>query len=370
MYNTKTQSKLRTKTKNQKRIERLLDQYPTAVQGLNKAMLQLSNCPKEVSVSPKIIDFGNDQKNNKNKVTKRELILFMIKKFNIFLDLSNQNESEWVKFKFTRQNSFDSLITLADSQEFEEKMGAITEKLRYWYNQDRNNFQGMDSAHLEESYKVPSNVIIDKEKLKKFCAEDSTTDQSSQIKKVYRAFSFFFRARFNCINATNKNRKNMIFGRDYKFGFGDSQLTDYQISERNSNSNQQKDNLSEKQISNQNHKKQQTTGRKLRRKRKHTRSKRKSVRQKFLDQESSYSLSSSSGDEIERETTIYPKQLRTKERRMIITQERPTLNINTNQNNSGNYFTSPHQMQSKSDQELEGELIWLLVNLKSNYKNY
>ncbi|KAJ6227588.1 hypothetical protein M0813_09827 [Anaeramoeba flamelloides] len=370
MYNTKTQSKLRTKTKNQKRIERLLEQYPTAVEGLNKGMLQLPNCPKEVSVSSAIINFGNDQSSNKNKVTKRELILFMIKKFNIFLDLSDENESEWVEFKFTRQNNFDSLIAFADSQEFEEKMSVITEKLRYWYGQDSDNFQGMDSAHLEESYKIPSNVIIDKDKLKKFCAEDSTTDQSSQIKKVYRAFSFFFRARFNCINATNKNRKNMIFQRNYKFGYGNSQLMENETRKRNTNPNQQKDTQSEKPISNQNQKskKPQTTGRKIRRKRKHTRSKRKSVRQKFLDQESS--ISSSSGDEIERETATYPKQLRTKERRMIITQERPTLNMNTNQNAVDDYFTSPQQMQSKTDQELEGELIWLLVNLKSNYKNY
>ncbi|KAJ3426690.1 hypothetical protein M0812_26258 [Anaeramoeba flamelloides] len=361
-------TKLRTKTKNQKRIEKLLRDYPTAVQGLNKTMLQLPNCPKEVLVSTAIIDFENDHKNNKNntsikrQVTKRELHIFMIKKFNIFLDHSSEKEQgakpsdQWVKFKYAAQKNMDSLITLIDSDEFEKELGTITRRLRYWYEQDSTHFQGVEPAHLSDSYRIPNNVNIDKDKLKKFCTEDSTIDTSSQIKKVYRAFSFFFLARFNCINATNKNRKNMIFRRNYDFGSGDSQISMFQVGEQNSKL--EKKNTFKKKSSGK-------TTKTKRRKRRIT--KRHSSSQKLTDQEDSYS-SSSSGEEIERETILPQKQLRTKERRIVLTKDRSNSNEMRSQNDDEN-FSYLQQLHTKTDQELEGELVWLLVNLKSHYRN-
>ncbi|KAJ3424474.1 hypothetical protein M0812_29195 [Anaeramoeba flamelloides] len=352
-------TKLRTKTKNQKRIEKLLKDYPKAVQGLNKTMLQLPNCPKEVLVSTAIIDCENDQKHKKSntavkrKVTKGELHLFMIKKFNIFEDLGNKTSGQWVKFKYTAQKNFDSLITKADSPEFEKQLDTITRRLRYWYEQDSTNFRGIEPVHLSNSYSIPYNVIIDKKKLKQFCTEDSTIDTSSQIKKVYRAFSFFFLARFNCINATNKNRKNMIFRRNYDFGSGDSQISMFQVGEQNSKL--EKKNTCKKQSSSQ------TT------KTKRRRTKKNSSKQKLTDQEDSYS-SSSSGEEIERETLLPHKQLRTKERRIILTKNRNIANKTRTQNDQEK-LTYLQQLHTKTDQELEGELVWLLVNLKSHYRN-
>ncbi|KAJ3431832.1 hypothetical protein M0812_20756 [Anaeramoeba flamelloides] len=382
MQNNKTQPKRRTKTKNQKRIEKLLEEYPTAVEGLNKGMLQLPNCPKVVRISTKIIDFESDQKSKENmtikrKVTKRELICFMIKKFNIFLDHSdeeekeneneneNENElkreSEWVTFRPSSQKNFDSIITLIDSKEFEKQLSLTTKRLRYWYEQDSTSFQGVEPAHLSSSYRIPCNVIIDKNQLKKFCAENSETDRSSQIKKVYRAFSFFFLARFNCINSTHKNRKKMFFSRNYKFGFGNSQLNKNKIEETFPKTK------NEKKIRKESTKHIQLK-RTRKRKRKTPRPKRISTKEKFVDPDFHYS-SFSSGDEIERETILPPNQTRTKERKMIITQERKTQNNVHAQNSVDNRYQDLQQLQSKTEQELEGELIWLLVNLKSHYRN-
>ncbi|KAJ3429080.1 hypothetical protein M0812_24419 [Anaeramoeba flamelloides] len=380
MQNTKTQSKRRTKTKNQKRIEKLFKEYPTAIEGLSETMLQLPNCPKEVRVSTQIIDFESDQKNKENrtirrKVTKRELICFMIKKFNIFLDHSdeeekeNENENEkgkesereWVKFKPSSQNNFDSIIRSIDLPGFEMQLSLITKRLRYWYEQDTSHFQGVERVHFSDSYKIPYKVIIDKDKLKKFCAENSKTDHSSQIKKVYRAFSFFFLARFNCINSTHKNRKKMVFSRNYQFGNVNSQLI------KNKNAETFPINKNEKKNRKDSTKHTQPK-RKRKPARKAPRTKRISTKETFVDPDFHFS-SSSSGDEIERETLLRPNQSQTNERRIIINQERKVQNNIQAQNDVDDYRQDPQQLQSKTEQELEGELIWLLVNLKSHYRN-
>ncbi|KAJ6246565.1 hypothetical protein M0813_19232 [Anaeramoeba flamelloides] len=359
MQNTETQPKLRSKTKNQKRIEKLLDKYPNAVQGLNKGMLQLPNCPKEVQVSPTIIDFENDQNRKENyddnqKVTKRELILFMIKKFNIFLipDSEEENEKKYssqrIKFKFERQKNFDSFLKLADSQEFEQQLNTITKKLRYWYEQDTTNIQGIESAHLIDTYQVPHKVVIDKKELKNYCSGDSKTDQSSDIKKVYRAFSFFFQARFNCVNATNKNREKMVFSRNYQFGFGDTGLSNFTTEQTKT---LKRNFPSQKRIKtytkNSNNK--------------------KNLKQNIF--ESDPENSSSSGEEIERETAVYSKILPNQERRIVMSQERNTSYVNLQRHNYSDSFTYPQKLESKTEQELEGELVWLLVNLKSSLRN-
>ncbi|KAJ6233123.1 hypothetical protein M0813_30229 [Anaeramoeba flamelloides] len=384
MQNNKTQQKRRTKTKNQKRIEKLLEEYPASIEGLNKTMLQLPNCPKKVRISTVIIDLENDQINKENrsitrKVTKRELICFMIKKFNIFLDHSSVNvnenknanknekerEIEWIQFRPSSQNNLDTLITMVDSEEFDKQFGLITKRLRYWYEQDSTNFQGIESAHLSDSYRIPYNVIIDKDLLKKFCAEISPTDQSSQIKKVYRAFSFFFLARFNCINSTHKNRKKMIFSRNYQFGQGKTQSNNNKIGVTLPNTKNAKKSvvLNVKQPT-----KHVQIKRKRKRKLKTSRAKLVSTKQLFVEPDYHYS-SSSSGEEIERETSLPQKQARHKERRIITTQERKTQKNIQIDNGADNHFHSLQQLQSKTEQELEGELVWLLVNLKSHYRN-
>ncbi|KAJ6234309.1 hypothetical protein M0813_04112 [Anaeramoeba flamelloides] len=232
----------RTRTKNQKRIELLLETSPRSVSGLTQLMLKLPNCPKEVKVSSSVIDTYCD-KHEQKTVNKKELILFMIKKYNLFYDpnaatKTNKSDHSYLTFRNCQVSGIDSLIKLANSKKFDTKqLSKITKKLYWWKQRDPLTFVGLENEHFQEWFQPPHKVQIAKTVLKQFCTEprnkkikkaqnqkQNNSSQSSEIKKLYRAFSFFFSARFNCINISNKSRTEMKFGRNYKSGFGDSKI--------------------------------------------------------------------------------------------------------------------------------------------------
>ncbi|KAJ6231350.1 hypothetical protein M0813_06079 [Anaeramoeba flamelloides] len=246
----------RTRTKNQKRIESLLQHSPRSVSGLTKLMLKLPNCPKEVKISTKVLHSSSEtnEKKREKTVTKKELILFMIKKFNLFYDPNaNKSGSSYLSFRSYQASGVDSLLKIVDSKKYEKRqLPKITKKLYWWQQSDHLAFVGLENEHFQEWFQPPHNVNIEKTILKQFCNEspkskgkskgksksksksksknkNKNSAQSSEIKKLYRAFSFFFSARYNCINTSNKSRTEMKFGRNYKSGLGDSNIANFGI---------------------------------------------------------------------------------------------------------------------------------------------
>ncbi|KAJ6230237.1 hypothetical protein M0813_06875 [Anaeramoeba flamelloides] len=240
----------RTRTKNQKRIESLMQNSPRSISGLTQLMLKLPNCPKEVKISTKVLRCGSETNNNNREktVTKKELILFMIKKFNLFYDPNaNKSGSSYLTFRNYQASGVDSLLKIVNSKKYEKKqLPKITKKLYWWKQSDHLAFVGLENEHFQGWFQPPHKVNIEKTVLKQFCNEspkskgkgknknknnnnNKNSSQSSEIKKLYRAFSFFFSARYNCINTSNKSRTEMKFGRNYKSGFGNSNIANFGI---------------------------------------------------------------------------------------------------------------------------------------------
>ncbi|KAJ6243766.1 hypothetical protein M0813_22207 [Anaeramoeba flamelloides] len=215
----------RNATINQSRLEKLMSMGNGVVKGLESESLGLANCPKEVGIEKSIFHrtyLVNDQQ---SQIDKKELEYFMIKKYNLFktnpkdCKLIKNNKGDWVCYKFFKKTDFfEYQVNQADSEEFANKMFGILKLLRIAYRLDPKSFVGIKLPHIQYNYKVPSKVRIEKTALKQLCKENSSDnegDMNSKIKKLYRALSFFFQARFNLINITNKNRKFMVFGRNH-----------------------------------------------------------------------------------------------------------------------------------------------------------
>ncbi|KAJ3440560.1 hypothetical protein M0812_14228 [Anaeramoeba flamelloides] len=235
----------RTATINQSRLEKLVLMGNGAVTGLERESLGLPNCPKEVGIEKSIFHQTYRVNDQQSQIDKKELESFMIKKYNLFktnpkdCKLIKNNKGDWVCYKFYKKTDFfEYQVNQADSEEFASKMFQILKLLRIAYRSNPKSFVGIKLPHIQDNYKVPSKVRIEKTALKQLCKESSSDnegDLNSKIKKLYRALSFFFQARFNLINITNKNRKFMVFGRNHTILENTNHNT-------NENSNYNKDN--------------------------------------------------------------------------------------------------------------------------------
>ncbi|KAJ3430331.1 hypothetical protein M0812_23336 [Anaeramoeba flamelloides] len=434
----------RTRTKNQKRIESLLQNSPSSVNGITKLMLRLPNCPKEVKISTKVLRSGsvqNDHKNNRlqKTINKKELILFMIKKYNLFYDpnaitKANKSDHSYLTFRNYQVCGIDSLLSIANSKKYEKRqLPKITKKLYLWKQSDPLSFIGLENEHFQEWFQPPHKVRLAKAVLKQFCngspnkkanksmnqkQNNNNPTRSSKIKKLYRAFSFFFSARFNCINISNKSRTEMKFGRNYQSGFGDSNIKKFGIF---LGSNEKK--IEQEEMNNQNECKNKPNRKKKPNKKSIAKARKtrkynapsckkgkscchsNSTRQKYqelifddpLNNErdcdklnfgpikktkkrqkriSFVPSSPSSGQETEREDyKIYSKSKKNQNsgkraiNKIILTANRNNLNcgLSTSQNmlteNENIYFEA---LKNKTENELEDELLSLLLHLKNS----
>ncbi|KAJ6231684.1 hypothetical protein M0813_05757 [Anaeramoeba flamelloides] len=221
--NKSKSNRCRSSTINQTRLEKLMSMGNNTVRGLKIESLGLSNCPKEVLIGKAIFKRAYELNGQQKEIKEEELETFMIKKYNLFKTnaknskLIKKSHQNWLCYKFYKKTSVESQIKQADSEQFDNKMLKILKLLRVAYRSDPHLFKGLESQHFQYNYCVPSSVIIEKSALKKLCNENKNQDEDliSKIKKLYRALSFFFTARFNLINITNKNRKFMVFGRNH-----------------------------------------------------------------------------------------------------------------------------------------------------------
>ncbi|KAJ6234525.1 hypothetical protein M0813_29115 [Anaeramoeba flamelloides] len=218
--NTRTK-KSRTKTKNQERLELLLKNYPKSTTGLNLMTLKLINTPKKVLISKKAIDNSVEP-----KLTLQDLILFMIKKFNLFFDSETQEtDDKFYVFHFYKAQKIDHLLAKSETNEFSQKIPLITKSLLFLLQNSSDLIQGLEAKHLGFGYNVPRQVSIEKDSLRRLCKDQNYKDPKNQVKKIFRALAFFFQARYNLVNKTNKNRIYLIFGRNYVENSGDDNST-------------------------------------------------------------------------------------------------------------------------------------------------
>ncbi|KAJ6234446.1 hypothetical protein M0813_29436 [Anaeramoeba flamelloides] len=198
----------RRKTINQKRLENILEAYPNSVHGITQEILLLPNAPKQVSIDKGIVD-------STPLLTKKNLLAFMIKKFNLFLENEQAQDSRALKFSVYAASGMDDLVKYSDSTKFVPLLCQISDQLQNIFSQNRLLFSGIDPIHLKKGYCVPHVVTILKGCLRDYFEKSGDQNVESRVKKVYRGFSFFFKARYNLKNSTNKNRKIMKFSRYY-----------------------------------------------------------------------------------------------------------------------------------------------------------
>ncbi|KAJ6254922.1 hypothetical protein M0813_11972 [Anaeramoeba flamelloides] len=436
-----TSIRARTKTKNQLRIESLIRNSPNSVKGITLEKLGLPNCPQKIKVASYVLRSSHKKRSQKQKIesesvhsfSKKELILFMMKKFNLFYDPILTKETKKAKkdskfspkmdtnyyliFRNYQAKGIDSVFRIIDSEDYENKtFRTLNRKLSWWKKNDSKAFVGLDVEHTKEWFQPPSKVSILKAPLKQFCLDSSATkkecalenletiqgttntSQSSEIKKLYRALTFFFKARFNWVNTSNKSRKKMKFGRNYKFGCGDSHLKKFGLclSEKEKTTNKSKSGNGENGVGKCKSKYTRKNYRKRKMKKSkpnktvsaHKQSKSQKKMRSFqnLNQETRHRSAvnrkkpqtemvltgSSSGEETEREdfkhfnSPIEKNKHNIKKRKltkMIVTKKRNK--ISSNAFNEQSYF---EQLKFKSDNELEGELLSLLLMLKHGQK--
>ncbi|KAJ6239786.1 hypothetical protein M0813_24706 [Anaeramoeba flamelloides] len=206
----------RRRTINQVRLETLLTQYPNSVQGMTLPMLFVPNSPKDVQINKQIFQLST-------RLSKENVFAYMISKYNLFPKF-NQNNNEWVEFKFTPTTGLNSLVSYAGSEQFENQKEEVAHELKTAFQKHQKYFKGFEIYHFSEQFQLPKTVVINKGSLKQLFKDKNEYDVDSRVKKVYRGFAFFFSARYNLINATRKNRKTMKFTRDYAYENGDHNL--------------------------------------------------------------------------------------------------------------------------------------------------
>ncbi|KAJ6248533.1 hypothetical protein M0813_17499 [Anaeramoeba flamelloides] len=233
--------KRKYRTTNQKRLEFLLRNYPDSIEGLGDINLDQPNCPKFVKISTLIINSGGlwhwyqRQDSNVGVITLEDLTAYMLAKFNLFpyhnhqkthnsICTSDQScisnlikNGKWLCFKFYKAKGYKQLIERSISQDFQVKMVQIEQKLQKAFNNQPKRFIGFDPIHFSPNFKTPNKITINKHILKDLCVKYEKINNEivikEKLKTIYRAFAFFFTARYNLVNATNKNRQELKYTR-------------------------------------------------------------------------------------------------------------------------------------------------------------
>ncbi|KAJ3448739.1 DNA topoisomerase/gyrase [Anaeramoeba flamelloides] len=209
---------------NQSRIESLIKNYKKYIEGITCSNLWLRNCPKEIVIDSSIFEQEFNMNDKLFKFTLRDLKLFILKKFNLFLSNNNKNkkkENGSKKYHFTIKGSYfveKSLLDEIDSEEFGDKYELLSKYFQESYERDPTNYQGMLPDMLDRAYSPPSIITIQKIAFKENCKMQENIDENSpqfgeKVQKIQRALSIFFLSKFNLVNSTQMNRDFLIYGR-------------------------------------------------------------------------------------------------------------------------------------------------------------
>ncbi|KAJ6239913.1 hypothetical protein M0813_24834 [Anaeramoeba flamelloides] len=203
----------RRKTVNQERISKLIQMGTGIVKGMTTAQLSLQNAPKELSIHCNAVEKIVNIRTKENvRIDVKDLILTFLSKFNLLpSNLATFGIDGWIIFSPIKPKKIDSWVEYLGTTQFQKKLPKIIEVVANCYKKFPKMFKGMESKFLKPNYHLPKQVTIEKSALKVLCQQETQKNVKNQMKKLYRGLSFFFKARFNLINGTRKNRLRMTF---------------------------------------------------------------------------------------------------------------------------------------------------------------
>ncbi|KAJ3428809.1 hypothetical protein M0812_24143 [Anaeramoeba flamelloides] len=215
---TKKLLRERRGTKNQLRVNYLINLRPKVIWGINQKILDQINSPQEIYLHSNIMNEINECEENMNtdktfkmKITDDDLDYFMLKQYNLSR-IKSKNEN-WILFGLELlYPSNSNILTQQRSEEFYHKQEYIRLRLTKLYQTKPQLIKGLSESQLSTEFKIPIKIIIDKNAIHKLCTKK--INRQKEIRKIERGLISFFRARFNLINKTNFNRLYMVFNQN------------------------------------------------------------------------------------------------------------------------------------------------------------
>ncbi|KAJ3438422.1 hypothetical protein M0812_17609 [Anaeramoeba flamelloides] len=215
---TKELLRERRGTKNQLRVNYLINMEPKVIWGINQKILDQINSPQEIYLHSNIVHEINECQENMNidktykmKITDDDLDYFMLKQYNLSR-LKSKNEN-WILFGLELlYPSNSNILTQQRSEDFYRKQEYIRNRLIKLYQTKSQLIKGLSEPQLSTEFQIPVKIIIDKNAIHKLCTKK--INRQKEIRKIERGLISFFRARFNLINKTNFNRLYMVFNQN------------------------------------------------------------------------------------------------------------------------------------------------------------
>ncbi|KAJ6240073.1 hypothetical protein M0813_24413 [Anaeramoeba flamelloides] len=215
---TKELLRERRGTKNQLRVNYLINMEPKVIWGINQKILDQINSPQEIYLHSNIVHEINECEENMNidktykmKITDDDLDYFMLKQYNLSR-IKSKNDN-WILFGLELlYPSNSNILTQQRSEDFYRKQEYIRNRLIKLYQTKSQLIKGLSEPQLSTEFQIPVKIIIDKNAIHKLCTKK--INRQKEIRKIERGLISFFRARFNLINKTNFNRLYMVFNQN------------------------------------------------------------------------------------------------------------------------------------------------------------
>ncbi|KAJ3429686.1 hypothetical protein M0812_25044 [Anaeramoeba flamelloides] len=203
----------RRKTVNQERIYKLFEIGTHVIKGMTSAQLLLQNAPKEMRIHCDVLHKMMETRASGDlRIEAKDLILVFLYKYNLFpSNFATLNHDQYLVFTPIKQTAIGSLAEYIATANFQKKVPKIIAVVEEYFEKFPKMFKGMQKEFLKPNYCLPKQVTIEKSALRMLCKQESNRNVKNEMKKLYRGLTFFFKARFNLINGTRKNRLRMIF---------------------------------------------------------------------------------------------------------------------------------------------------------------
>ncbi|KAJ6228501.1 hypothetical protein M0813_08853 [Anaeramoeba flamelloides] len=218
----------RTITSIHRKLIILQQQFPDSIGGLDECQLMNPNCPKKVTVNAEILtkQFVIEEENHMGwTLSQKDLTLFFLKKYNLFADQPtscNKEEHPTLTFSFQNGSILKKVyLEEVNSDEYLEKFSIIEKLVSKCFLEKPGWFSGLNKKHLQQNINPPRKITIEKNSIRDVCKlvtkiENPTEEMiSSDIQKIQRAMSLFFKARFNLVNNTKMNRKYLTYTQNF-----------------------------------------------------------------------------------------------------------------------------------------------------------
>ncbi|KAJ6229651.1 hypothetical protein M0813_07609 [Anaeramoeba flamelloides] len=195
-------SKLRKKTKNQSRLEELINLNDGSISGITIDQLSQPNCPKKVQIHKSLLS------DPCFPITKSEIDCYFLTKFNLCPQAQqNYAASDWVLYSIEPEAlATIKLWDLCKKIEIKNRIDSISNYLKQKLTSSKELIQGLDTDTIENISEPPKKVVILKSSIYKMGLK-----YKGSFRMIERGLIFFFKVRFNLFNRTSFSRLKMCF---------------------------------------------------------------------------------------------------------------------------------------------------------------